>query len=132
MKILKKYLGELSPEMQEKARQCKDMKELNALLAENEVELSEDALQAVAGGCSVTSTLYNTGDPVMRGKQALCPSCGGQLYYWDMCDSEKGCLRITRMYCNNPSCSSYNNGLWYAHADPEVGTIYKNATIEKY
>ena len=28
------------------------MKELNALLAENEVELSEDDLEAVAGGCS--------------------------------------------------------------------------------
>ena len=49
---LEKYIGELSPEMQEKARQCKDMQELNALLAENEVELSEDALSAVAGGCS--------------------------------------------------------------------------------
>ena len=49
---LEKYIGELSPELQEKARQCKDMKELNALLAENDVELSEDALEAVAGGCS--------------------------------------------------------------------------------
>ena len=49
---LEKYIGELSPEMQEKARKCKTMEELNALLAENDVELSEDALQAVAGGCS--------------------------------------------------------------------------------
>ena len=49
---LEKYVGELSPEMQEKARQCKTKEELNALLAENEVELSEDALSAVAGGCS--------------------------------------------------------------------------------
>ena len=49
---LEKYIGELSPEMQEKARACKDMNELNAFLAENDVELSEDALQAVAGGCS--------------------------------------------------------------------------------
>ena len=51
---LEKYIGELSPELQEKARQCKDMKELNAFLAENDVELSEDALQAVAGGCTVS------------------------------------------------------------------------------
>ena len=29
---LEKYISELSPEMQEKARQCKDMTELNALL----------------------------------------------------------------------------------------------------
>ena len=42
---LEKYIGELSPEMQEKARACKDMQELNALLAENDVELSEDALE---------------------------------------------------------------------------------------
>lgn len=41
---LEKYVGELSPEMQEKARQCKTMDELNALLAENDAELSEDAL----------------------------------------------------------------------------------------
>ena len=46
---LEKYVSELSPEMQEKARECKDMNELNALLAENDVELSEDALGAVAG-----------------------------------------------------------------------------------
>ena len=51
---LEKYIGELSPEMQEKARACKDMGELNALLAENDVELSEDALEAVAGGCKST------------------------------------------------------------------------------
>ena len=46
------YIKDLSPELQEKARQCKTKEELNALLAENEVELSEDALSAVAGGCS--------------------------------------------------------------------------------
>ena len=51
-KELKKYIGKLSLELQEKARQCKTNEELNALLAENDVELSEDALQAVAGGCS--------------------------------------------------------------------------------
>jgi len=33
---LEKYMGDLSPEMQEKARQCKDMGELNALLAESD------------------------------------------------------------------------------------------------
>ena len=46
---LEKYIGELSPEMQEKARQCKDMGQLKALLAESDAELSDDALQAVAG-----------------------------------------------------------------------------------
>ena len=49
---LEKYVSELSPEMQEKARECRTMEELQSMLAENEVELSEDALAAVAGGCS--------------------------------------------------------------------------------
>ena len=72
---LEKYIGELSPELQEKARQCKDMGELNALLAENDVELSEDALEAVAGGCSLSSNCYNQGDLTT----AICPACGCQL-----------------------------------------------------
>ena len=75
---LEKYIGELSPELQEKARQCKDMKELNAMLAENDVELSEDALSAVCGRCSQSSSNYDQGDLVPRAK---CPECKGQLYY---------------------------------------------------
>ena len=129
---LEKYVGELTPEMQEKARQCKTMDELNALLAENDAELSEDALKAVAGGCSASSVKYNTGDPVTEFKRALCPLCGQQLYYWDMCKHEKGCYCIIRMYCSNPSCSSYNNGLWFAHADLDTGCIHGKAIIEKY
>ena len=128
---LEKYIGELSPEMQEKARACKDMAELNALLAENDVELSEDALEAVAGGCSQSASDYNRGDAVTQYKNALCPSCGHQLYYWDMCHDEKGYLNITRMYCSNSSCSSYNNGLWYASAR-YYGNIDSDATIQKY
>ena len=63
---LEKYIGELSPELQEKARECKTMDELNTLLAENDVELSVDALQAVAGGCGST-----------RGYKCIVPGCGG-------------------------------------------------------
>ena len=72
---LEKYVGELSPEMQEKARQCKDMQELNALLAENDAELSEDALQAVAGGCSQSSSHFDKGDAIPGAK---CPECKGK------------------------------------------------------
>ena len=102
---LEKYIGELSPEMQEKARECKDMAELNAFLAENDVELSEDALQAVAGGCSASSDVYDKGDLV----NVYCPECDNQLRYWDMVYEND---YITRFYCDNPSCRSYNNGLW--------------------
>jgi len=50
-----KYIEGLSPEMQEKARACKTKEELNAFIAENDLELPEDALELVSGGCG-TST----------------------------------------------------------------------------
>ena len=80
-----RYIGELSPELQEKARQCKNMQELNALIAENDVELSDDALEAVAGGCSTSSEKYNQGD--LFGQ--ICPECFTELRYWDKCYNEK-------------------------------------------
>jgi len=113
---LEKYMGELSPELQEKARQCKDMKELNALLAENDVELSDDALEAVSGGCSASSVRYNQGDVM----DYQCPDCGQNLRYWDQCHNEKGYFFIDRMYCSNTNCASYNNGLWYAGYTPGI------------
>ena len=78
---LEKYIGELSPEMQEKARQCKTMEELQTMLAENDVELSEDALEAVAGGCGTTPKCKKCGGE-MKWKSLrewegwYCPNCG--------------------------------------------------------
>ena len=115
---LEKYIGELSPELQEKARQCKDMGELNALLAENDAELSEDALEAVAGGCSASSDTYNNGDPIPGWN---CPDCGAMLYYWDSVGDFWTGTAI-RAYCNNHSCKSFNNGLWW----------WKDGGLKKY
>ena len=95
---LEKHIGELSPELQEKARACKDMKELNALLAENDVELSDDALEAVAGGCggcdhsnAVAEKWWfidnGTGEPYLDGiyvyfiEKSKCTKCGGNVKY---------------------------------------------------
>ena len=126
-----KCISELSPELQEKARACKSMNELLELIAENDVELSEDALEAVAGGCSLSSSKYDRGQPVTEYKKATCPLCGHQLYYWDMCSFEMGCKHIVRMYCANTSCSSYNNGLWYSSSNAWATDInYSN--ISKY
>ena len=49
-KKIEAYIAELPAELQEKARQCKDMRELSELIAENDIELSEDAIEMVAGG----------------------------------------------------------------------------------
>ena len=49
------YLKDLSPELQEKARQCKTKEELDAFLAENDLEMPEEVLELVAGGvCTST------------------------------------------------------------------------------
>ena len=104
-----RYIGELSPELQEKARQCKNMQELNALLAENDVELSEDALEAVANANEKSSFYHIFGQ--------VCPECFTELRYWDKCYNEKPRYTyIWRLYCDNPKCSSYNK-LWYV-GDP--------------
>ena len=51
-----KYIEGLSPELQEKARQCKTKEDLNEFLADNDLELPEDALEMVAGGGCLRST----------------------------------------------------------------------------
>ena len=66
-------LSGLSPELQEKAKGIKTQEELSEFLSENDIELPEDALEAVSGGC---------GEP--EEKQIFpnaCPDCGGDLEY---------------------------------------------------
>ena len=49
---IEKYLNDLSPEQQEKARACKTKDELIQLAAEEDVEIPMEALEGVAGGCT--------------------------------------------------------------------------------
>ena len=49
---LEEYIKDLSPELQEKARACKTKDELMQLAAENGLEIPEEALEGVAGGCT--------------------------------------------------------------------------------
>ena len=49
-----KYIKELPEELQEKARQCKTKEELDEFIAENGIELSDEALEMVSGGCGVS------------------------------------------------------------------------------
>lgn len=47
---LEKYIMNLSPELQEKARRCGSIDELLALSRDGKVELSAEALASVGGG----------------------------------------------------------------------------------
>ena len=53
--IFEKYIKDLDPELQEKARACKTKEELNAFIAENGLELPDEALELVSGGGCKTS-----------------------------------------------------------------------------
>ena len=64
-------LSGLSPELQEKAKDIKTREELTAFLSENDIELPEDALGAVSGGCVGDDEIYPN----------ACPDCGGDLEY---------------------------------------------------
>ena len=69
----REFIKDLPQELQEKAKGIKTSDELNEFLSENDIELPEDALEAVSGGC---------GEP--EGKQIFpnaCPDCGGDLEY---------------------------------------------------
>ena len=68
-------LKDLSPELREKAKDIKTQEELMEFLSENDIELPEDALEAVSGGC---------GEPKEKVIYAnACPDCGGDLIYHD-------------------------------------------------
>ena len=54
-----KYIKDLSPELQEKTRACKTPEELNDFIAENDIELPEDALELVSGGCGTSHCKHN-------------------------------------------------------------------------
>ena len=51
-----KYIKDLSPELQEKARACKTKEELDAFIAENDLEMPEEVLEMVAGGGCFSGT----------------------------------------------------------------------------
>ena len=59
--------------MQKKAKSIKTQEELNKFLSDNDVELPEDVLDAVSGGC---------GEPEEKVIYAnACPDCGADLEY---------------------------------------------------
>ena len=53
-------------------------------------------------------------------------------YYWDMVREPFGDYPAKiRLYCNNTSCSSYNNGLWFA-GSVLYGYVDAHSHVEKY
>ena len=92
---INELLSGLSPELREKAGSIKTQEELMEFLSDNDIELPEDALEAVSGGCYAKKE-YEDGT-IFRYR---CPDCGGDLEYHDNVYMEKGIKGIsTRAHC---------------------------------
>ena len=74
----REHLKTLSPELQEKAKNIKTQEQLLKFLSDNDVELPEEALESVSGGCNVENE-YPQGTVF----ENSCPDCGGDLIYHD-------------------------------------------------
>ncbi|MBO6141320.1 MAG: hypothetical protein J6O40_05935 [Ruminococcus sp.] len=98
--MINKYIEDLEPELREKAMACKTNDELMEFLAENDIELPEEALEAVSGGGGNDpyAVPLNEGD-IVPGK--TCPLCHEQLYYF----GERVGQHV--LYCENRACRSY-------------------------
>jgi len=67
----KELLKGLTDEQIEKLRKCKNSEEILALAKQEDVELSEEQLAAVSGGCGDSAPDY-------------CPQCGTKEIYWQI------------------------------------------------
>ena len=96
-----KYIEGLSPELKEKARECKTKDELMQLAAENGLEIPEDALEAVAGGCFTSKTetwVCNACNSSMREEESGYPRVNAPL--------TAKCMKECIIQCSNSAPSA--------------------------
>ena len=62
---LEQLINDLPEQLQQEAKKCTSLEELNEFLADNDIELSEDVLEAVAGGIAAGC-----------GEEYYCKKCG--------------------------------------------------------
>ncbi|HCJ41112.1 hypothetical protein [uncultured Ruminococcus sp.] len=92
---IEKYITDLSPEQQVKARGCANIGELMELISDEDIELSDNSLEAVAGCCGDEKQAY-----------VVCNICGK--------DAEKRVHRkenglLEEYWCE--TCKKWLNGI---------------------
>ena len=109
-----KYIKDLSPELQEKARQCKTKEDLNSFIRNNDLELPEEALEMVSGGCgcfhSDRTVIETKGAPAkyygersLRWEKSTCNGCGKVLFRYYVADGNFSMFITEEQYNNNYS-----------------------------
>ncbi|MBO6140600.1 MAG: hypothetical protein J6O40_02305 [Ruminococcus sp.] len=71
-KLTEEFIKQLPEELQQKARECKTAEELNTFIADNDLELPEEALELVSGGILCSGS-----------QKRKCPKCGSDDVYYD-------------------------------------------------
>ena len=107
---------DLSPELEEKARLCTTSSELMELAAENDIELSEDALEMVSGGINCgclhsNRTVLETKCPpkqyvsqrMLRWEKCICNDCGETVFRYYVADGGYSQFISEEQYNNNYS-----------------------------
>ena len=79
---LQKFLDDLSPELQQKARECKTQEEFNDFFSENDIELPDEILDAVSGGCNIFGVSESA---------TICPMGGKHEFEYLYYDSGHSC-----------------------------------------
>ena len=113
----KDYLKDLSPELQEKAKDIKTQEELLEFLSDNDIELPEDALDAVSGGNGCSNSEGNSGAAPCTHQSVFelegfigqdegggygeyysmqCNACGAILYYFEGSPVSKGQFGVAK------------------------------------
>jgi acetyl-CoA carboxylase beta subunit len=79
---------DLSPELEEKAKKCKNSSELMELAAENDIELPFDALEMVSGGECAKSVCSHDWC-YLDNHHKKCSKCGETMYVQNRYGSKK-------------------------------------------
>ena len=112
----KDYLKDLSPELQEKAKDIKTQEELLEFLSDNDIEIPEDALDAVSGGNGCGNSENSEAAPCTHQSvfelegfigqddgggygeyySMQCNACGAILYYFEGSPVSKGQFGVAK------------------------------------
>ena len=92
---LNEMIKDLSPELQEKARACKTMEEFNEFAADNDLELSDDALETIAGGGACSGYCVDGQD---HRWELISHKHEEEIYRCTVCKERKTVSRIIELY----------------------------------
>ena len=123
---IEKSIANLASKLKEKARDCNNMDELKKLIDEIDIELPEDVIEAMSGGCSVSDEY-----PKGHSMPYDCPECQSQLKYHDDVYKWEYLCAVNRVYCDNPDCKAFQERWLFAIVPVRDGRATTGYKLER-